>query len=294
MTNGASRYDRNILLFGKDGQEKLRATTVAVVGCGGLGSPLIQQLALLGVGKVSAIDDEELDETNRNRFVGARHDDPVPGSKKVDLVCRLVNEINPDVVVDPIPDSLLTERAFSAIKAADFVFGCFDDDGPRFILNELCSAYSKPYIDLASDVPEAGRYGGRVCVVRNGDGCLICLDVVDMRDVNYYLASEEQRKSEREIYGIAREALDSKGPSVAPINAVVSGLAAMEFMVAVTGLREPCRLLNYNGHLGTVRVSRDDPAADCYTCTHVGGKGAEANVERYLSMSHLRERRRQP
>ena len=79
------RYDRNILLFGEAGQQKLRASTVLIAGVGGLGSPLAQHMALLGVRKVILVDAEELDETNRNRFVGARFDDPVPGSLKVSL-----------------------------------------------------------------------------------------------------------------------------------------------------------------------------------------------------------------
>jgi len=83
MSDFSARYDRNMRLFGEAGQRKIRGSNVTVIGVGGLGSPLVQHLALLGVGGITPIDDEELDETNRNRFVGARHDDPVPGSSKV-------------------------------------------------------------------------------------------------------------------------------------------------------------------------------------------------------------------
>jgi molybdopterin/thiamine biosynthesis adenylyltransferase len=87
-----ARYHRNVMLFGEEGQRKLRQTKVVIAGVGGLGSPLAQHMALLGVEEVGLIDDEELDDTNRNRFIGARADDPVPGSPKVSLAARLIHE----------------------------------------------------------------------------------------------------------------------------------------------------------------------------------------------------------
>lgn len=282
MTALADRYHRNILLFGKEGQRKLRATSVVIGGVGGLGSPLAQHLALLGVGKIVHVDSEELDETNRNRFIGARHDDPVPGSPKVQLIDRLIREINPEVESVPLRASIVSKGAFDAVKAADWVFGCFDDDGPRAVLNELCAAYEKPYIDLASDVPESGIYGGRVCVALGGCGCLDCLGLLDRRQVRRYFQSVEQRDQEDAIYGINKDALTQKGPSVSPLNGVVASLAAMEFMVAVTGLREPTRLQTYRGWTSKVMVSSDEPRARCVQCKGTWGTREAADVERYL------------
>lgn len=286
----AERYHRNALLFGVEGQRKLRNTSIVVVGVGGLGSPLIQHLALLGVGRITAVDDEELDETNRNRFVGARHADPVPASQKVDLAARMVREINPEVEVIPVPLALVSEQAFEAVKGADWVFGCFDEDGPRAVLNELCAAYEKPYIDLASDVPADGVYGGRVCVA-TGKGCLDCLNLLDRKAVRRYVETEEQREREDAIYGITKEALDEKGPSVSPINGVIAALGATEFMVAVTGLRAPTRLQEYRGWESKVVVSTDQPRDGCNICYGIRGKPSEADVERYLRMTHLRQRK---
>ena len=82
MSTFPERYDRNLGLFGDEGQRRLRDATTVVVGVSGLGSPLAQQLGLLGVGRIGLIDPQELDETNRNRFVGACECDPVPGSRK--------------------------------------------------------------------------------------------------------------------------------------------------------------------------------------------------------------------
>lgn len=290
MAHASERYARSVLLFGAEGQRALGGTDVVVLGTGGLGSPLIRQLTLLGVRKITSVDDEELDESNRNRFVGARSDDPVPGSAKVKLADRLVREVNPEVKSVPLQRGLVSEDAFEAVKNAHWVFGCFDGDGPRAILNEVCAAYSKPYVDLASDVPSEGIYGGRVCVSLNGDGCLDCLDLLDRKAVRRYLEPAAQRDVEDAIYGIAKGALDKKGPSVAPINGVIASLAATEFMVAVTGMRPPTRLQEYRGWESKVVVVRDEPRPECMICTGVRGTGGSADVERYLRLPHLRVR----
>src|SRR6266496_405956 len=289
MSSLPDRYHRSILLFGAEGHAKLRSTSVVVIGVGGLGSSLDQHLALLGVQKIASVDEEELDETNRNRFVGARHTDPVPGSKKVALVDRLIRETNPDVQSVPIPYGLVSEQAFSAVKEANWVIGCLDEDGPRAILNELCAAYSKPYIDLASDVPSPGIYGGRVCVSLNGNGCLDCLDLLDRKAVRRYIETAEQREEENAIYGISKYALEQKGPSVSPINGVIAALGATEFMVAVTGLRTPTLLQEYRGWESKVVVIKDKPRPDCPRCKGIWGTGAAADVERYLRIPHLRK-----
>lgn len=283
MSTASSRYDRNIRLFGEEGQARLLATRVAIVGVGGLGSPIAQHLALLGVGAIALIEPEELDDTNRNRFIGARHDDPVPGSRKVDLVERLIAGINPDILVEKVPYSLVSPQAFAAIKKSHWAIGCFDHDGPRHILNELCSAYSIPYIDLASDVL-GGAYGGHICVSHGGNGCLSCLDLLDRSVVRHYLDTPRDRAAEKEIYGVNRELLNNKGPSVSPINGVVASVGAMEFMVAVTGMRAARRLLQFRGHDSKVTVSNDQPSADCYYCTGLRGTRETAGVERYLTL----------
>lgn len=290
MTDMPDRYHRSTLLFGGEGQRKLCSTSVVVIGTGGLGSPLIQHLALLGVKRVTSVDDEELDETNRNRFIGARATDPVPGSPKVDLVSRMIREINPEVETVPLHCGLVSEEAFAAVRQADWVFGCFDSDGPRAILNEICAAYEKPYIDLASDVLEPGIYGGRVFVTLNGNGCLECMDLLDRKAVRRYIETPEQRQQEDAIYGIEKGALEHKGPSVSPLNGVVAALAATEFMVAVTGLRAPTRLQEYRGWLSKVMVSEDEPKPDCPCCEGIRGKPEEADVERYLRIPHLGNR----
>jgi molybdopterin/thiamine biosynthesis adenylyltransferase len=291
MGDNQDRFTRNIALFGKEGQERLRAASAVVVGAGGLGSFVLMELALLGVGALAAIDDEDLSNCNRNRYAGAWHDDPVPGSPKVNLAERHIHLIDPSIAVTKVEDSLFSEEAFAAVRAAGYVFGCLDDDGPRLVLNELCTAYTKPLFDLASDVPEPGVYGGRVCVAWDGTACPYCLGEIDLKAAQRYLASDAERENEDAIYGIKRSLLGATGPSVVSINGVVASLAVTEFMAAVTGMRKPAMLITYKGHESIVTKRRDAPSPDCYYCKGLRGQGAGADVERYLRMPHLRRKR---
>ena len=280
----SERYDRNVRFFGQKGQDALGAASVAVVGIGGLGTHVVQQLALLGVGRLVLIDPEEVDETNRNRYVGLRHDDSVPGMPKVDLGRRLAGEVSPEIEVVPIAECLSSKAVFEAIIRSDYVFGCLDNDGARLILNELCLAYDKPYFDLASDILEGGtRYGGRVCVVRGGTGCLVCNGELNIEAAQIDLMSDEQRRDQAAIYGIPLDALGKAGPSVVSINGVIASLGVTEFMLMATGVpRRPKEFLKYYGQRGIVTVVAETPSPDCYYCSGLRGKGDEADVQRYL------------
>ncbi len=283
MKKKDTRFDRQIALFGEEGQYRLRACHAVLPGAGGLNMQTIQQLAHLGVGKMSVIEPEKLDSTNLNRYVGAKHDDV--GKNKTEIAGRMIKEIDSQIEVELITAPLESEKAFDAIKAGDIVLAGFDHDGPRFILNELCVAYDKPLIDMASDVPEPGVYGGRVAVVKKGQGCLYCMGLLDMEDVRKYLTPGDQIENERAVYGIGKEYLkQGTGPSVISINGVVASLGVTEFMAMVTGLREPFRLINYYGHTGKIIQSKDEPQENCPYCQK-RGTGAKAEVERYIKKS---------
>src|SRR5712691_9502027 len=126
-----SRHDRSIRFFGQEGQRKLRDTRAVIVGVGGVGGHVAQQLALLGVGSVALVDAEDLDETNRNRYPTARASDRVPGTSKVDIGQRVIKEIDPSLEVIKVQDSLVCDRVFWAVIHSDCVFGCVDSEGAR-------------------------------------------------------------------------------------------------------------------------------------------------------------------
>jgi hypothetical protein len=278
------RFNRNIRLFGAEGQKRIRTSHVAVIGCGGLGEQIVQQLACLGVGTLTLVDDEELCETNRNRYVLARHTDGIPGTHKVDIAERAVAFVDPDIVVHPVRAELRSEETFAKLRHADTVFGCLDNDGTRLVLNEFALAYEKQYFDLATDVEkeDAPRYGGRVSLIGRGPGCLVCRELIDINEARNELEDARARKDRATIYGVDESLLDAVGPSVVSINGVVASLAVTEFMVAMTGLREPRRHLTYRGDLGIVIKNADSSKPDCYYCNVVQGAGERAGVERFV------------
>jgi len=279
------RFDRSIRFFGKEGQEHISSSHVAVVGIGGVGTHVVQQLALLGVRNLTLIDDEELAPTNLNRYVGVKYNDPIPGTLKVTLGYRMVKEINPNIHVELVPHSLVSEEAFNAIIKADCVFGCLDNEGARLILNELCSAYALPYIDLASDILSGNSidYGGRVCIAWDGSGCIVCHEVIDIAEAQLDLLSYDARRDRDTIYGIKKDVLAEVGPSVVSVNGVIASLAVSEFMLCVSKIREPRKLLTYNGKMGVVFSKKEEPAPGCYYCKKIRGEKDAFNIKRYMN-----------
>ena len=280
-----NRFDRNEQFFGREGQTRLRKTCIAVMGAGGLGSHVIAQTALLGVGKIITVDRKDASLSNRNRLLGAWHSDPIPGSPKVELARRHVQLIDPSIEVWAIKDDIVSTVGLEGLKAADYVFGCVDDDGVRFFLNEACIAYEKPLIDLASDVPEPGIFGGRVAIASGEQGCLYCMDdgdLLDADDVRRFMSSAEMLENEAAVYGIKASAFSETGPSVVSVNGVVASLGVTAFMALVTGIQSPHSLLFYRGHLGTVSKKKTERIDNCHYCSAVRGLGDQAALERYF------------
>lgn len=283
------RFDRQIRLFGKEGQRLIQEARISVVGAGGLGSHVIQQLAFLGVGSLTIIDPDELEKSNLNRLIGSHHNDPIPGTKKVEIAKRLINSINQSIEIKLIHNELRTEEAFSEIKKSDYVFGCVDNDGSRLILNELCSAFEIPYLDLASGIiknEKSLEYGGRVFVNFDDNGCLFCYKEILLTEAALEIESSNMRKDREEIYGVSQNYLDETGPSVVSIDGVVSSLAVTEFLVMITRLREPKRLIRYRADLRRFTKSKDKPLPNCLYCKSIRGKRNKTNVDRYLLKSN--------
>jgi len=265
----SKRNSRNELLFGAEGQENIAATTVVIIGLGGLGSHVAQQLAYLGVKKFYLVDFDVVSETSLNRLVGAAEEDINLKTKKILVAERTIKSINHESIVELVDSKLAQPSGLSSIEKADVVFGCLDRDLHRLKLNELCAQYNKVYFDLATDINVEGQtYGGRV-IFCDGSQCLACLpEIIDQRQVALDRMNPQQREAYAKIYGISKSALKKSGPAVVSINGVVASLAVTEFMVHITGLREPRSLLTYRGDLGMVRPSVDQAEEGCYFCGH--------------------------
>ena len=276
--------ERQIALFGREGQERLRNTKVAIVGIGGLGTHVVQQLAYLGIENFALIDHEDLADTNLNRYVGAKFDDPIPGTSKVSIGERLIGYVEENPAISPLPIKLQTKKALDAIISADVTFGCVDKESVRFILNHFCVAFGKRLIDCGTGVDGEGlslRYGGQVFIMWELPGCMVCCGKLDMREVREELASHADRTNREAIYGVDASLLAGTGPSVVSLNGVIASIAVTEFMVGVTGLRRPNRAFTYWAHTGKTSLGAPMPRDDCYTCS-LWGKGWAADPQQYI------------
>ena len=201
------------------------------------------------------------------------------------LAKRHIELIDPGIAVTPAKDDILSVAGLKAIERADYVFGCVDNDGVRFFINEACVAYEKPLIDLASDVPEPGVFGGHVSIVTGKHGCLHCWDMLDPDEVRRYLSPAEMVENEAAVYGIETSALAETGPSVVSVNGVVASLGVTAFMALVTGFQTPYTFQTYRGDRGVVTKKTITAPEDCYYCSVVARAGRSGRPRAVLPKS---------
>lgn len=276
------RFERQIRFFGQKGQDLLSKINVVVIGVGGTGSHICQQLAYLGIGSITIIDSDKIEKTNLNRLIGAYEKDII-STPKVDICERLILLINPKILISKIQDNFISTNGFNAIKGSGFVFNCVDNDGARLVLNELCLAYKIPFIDVASEInQDTSDFGGRIVAITNNQKCLYCLDQIDSEEARRYLENPDFIKDVENIYGISKNLLKDSGPAVVSINGIVASIAVTEFFLELTKIRKSRRLLIYNGKMGIVNYREEPSFNSCYYCHNIRGKREKANVERYI------------
>jgi molybdopterin-synthase adenylyltransferase len=258
------RYSRHVGLFGEEGQRRIGSCAVAIVGLGGLGSHVAQQLAYLGVRRYLLFDGDVVEASNLNRLIGATPGDV--GAAKVQVAERLVGAIQPGTEVVAEPRHFDPGQDAAALAGADVLFGCVDEDSARLELLRVASELALPYADLASDVAPTGEFGGRIVFAKNGERCLSCLGELDQHALARAQMTPEQRAADDVIYGVDREALGEAGPSVVSVNGAVASLAVTEFLAWRTGLREPRGHLVYRGDLATVGARAEPVREHCHFC----------------------------
>ena len=261
------RYSRNEGLFAAEGQARIARKKVVIAGLGGLGSHVAQQLAYLGVRAFALIDFDIVSNSSLNRLIGAADADVAAETKKISVAERMIRQINPEASVELLDGRLAHPDAEGLLARGDVIFGCVDRDFHRLELTEMCARLRKPYFDLASDTGGGDDpwYGGRV-VFCNGNGCLVCLGLLDQEQMAFDSMTSTERTVDRRIYGVDRGALGQQGPSVVSVNGVLASLAVTEFMVHATEVREPLHQLTYRADLGSITKSLDQPESGCYYC----------------------------
>ena len=141
-----ARLSRHLIIpeVGVEGQERLKASRVLLVGTGGLGSPLALYLAAAGVGTIGLVDDDVVDASNLQRQV--IHGTSNIGEHKVDSATRAIHEINPSVEVVAHKQFLTSENALDVIEPYDLVIDGTDNFPTRYLVNDACVLLGKPNV----------------------------------------------------------------------------------------------------------------------------------------------------
>jgi adenylyltransferase/sulfurtransferase len=175
------RHARQLVLpeVGIAGQRRLAAARVVVVGCGGLGAPVISQLAAAGVGHLTLIDDDVIEPSNLNRQTLFGSVDV--GVRKAVAAGAVVQRIDDSIEVTVRVERLTSVNARARVREHDVVVDCADGLPTKYLLNDACVREGRPLVHGA-----ATGWSGQVVVVdaAGGGPCLRCLfPVLPSRDV---------------------------------------------------------------------------------------------------------------
>jgi len=140
------RYGRHLVLpeVGMEGQQRLKASSVLLVGAGGLGSPLALYLAAAGVGRLGLVDFDRVDETNLQRQV--LHGSSALGRGKLESARARLSDINPYIHIETYELRLARDNAFDVLRGYDVVADGTDNFATRYLVNDACTLLGIPNV----------------------------------------------------------------------------------------------------------------------------------------------------
>src|SRR5258707_8620169 len=141
-----ARYSRHLIMpeVGMDGQKRLKASSVLLIGAGGLGSPLGLYLAAAGIGRIGLVDFDVVDFSNLQRQV--LHGTPDVGRPKLHSARDRLAAINPEVQIDLYETHLTSANAFAILEPYDIVIDGTDNFPTRYLVNDACVLLKKPNV----------------------------------------------------------------------------------------------------------------------------------------------------
>ncbi|HEX8372642.1 MAG TPA: ThiF family adenylyltransferase [Chthoniobacterales bacterium] len=237
-----SWLDRQSFL-GSESDKVLNALTVGLVGLGGGGSHVAQQLAHVGVGNFVVLDNDIISETNLNRLVGGTRKDVDSGLSKVAIAERVIQSVNPAATVEK--HSVVWQQASEALKRCDVVIGGLDNVRSKYELDAFTRRFMIPYIDMGMDVHRLGEndylIAGQVVLTGPGEPCLQCLGIV----------TEAALTAEARKYGDA-----GGNPQVVWPNGLLASIAVGLLVQLVSPWKKECMtsaFIEYDGNLNITR-----------------------------------------
>ncbi len=165
------RYSRQIMLeeIGYQGQLKLRAAKVCVVGVGGLGNPITTRLVAMGIGKIRIIDRDVIELSNLHRQT--MFDESDVGQIKVEVAAKKLKKLNPDVEIESLPISINDYTALDAVEGCDVVVDALDSVNARYALNKACVEKNIPFVTGAA----VGVSGQAFTILPHKSACYSCM-----------------------------------------------------------------------------------------------------------------------
>jgi molybdopterin/thiamine biosynthesis adenylyltransferase len=224
-------FDRNVRALGGEVQRVLQDLRIGVVGCGGIGSCVAEQLVRLGVRQFVLVDPDTLSVSNLTRVYGSTAADI--GRRKVDIVADNLARISPEACSTRIASMITCEAIARQLVELDLVFGCTDDNAGRLVLSRLATYMLIPVIDCGV-ILTSNRDGllegidGRVTTLTPGSACLVCRGRIDLERARSELLTPEERVR-REDEGYA-PALRGVEPAVVAYTTLVAATAVGELL----------------------------------------------------------------
>ncbi|WP_163416672.1 HesA/MoeB/ThiF family protein [Flagellimonas sp. HSM57] len=228
---------RNRQTLGKGTQQLLRNMTIGVVGCSGTGSPVVEQLSRLGVGKLILVDPDVIESKNLNRIINSKDMHALEGAFKVNVAKDAIDQMGFSTEVVAHAKNLYDDiSVIQDLSTCDFLFGCMDSVDGRHLLNNIASFYIIPYIDVGVKVISDKRGGidqicGSIHYLQPGGSSLLTRGVYtseDLRAANMLRTDLEEYENQKKSGYITD--INVEAPAVISINMLASSLAVNEFL----------------------------------------------------------------
>lgn len=221
---------RSVLALGLNNLRKMMVDQkITIVGVGGLGSVIAENLVHSGFTSINLIDHDHVEMTNLNRIVGAYYEDARAHRLKVDVIKEHLQRINPAVIIEVGACRIEDLEALALVARADWLVVATDSHASRFSAQTLALQFGLPLLAAGANITvedgDVSDMSGEVIIARSGDGlCLSCLG-----RINPTLVAAERHKGE-----LIGEELVSRGyvrgenvkePAVKTLNAIIGALA---------------------------------------------------------------------
>jgi len=264
----AEMHDRQILALGAPGQALLRRLHIGVVGSGGTGSAVVEQLVRMGVGTLTVVDDDVLTRSNLSRI--HESDSSQIGMSKVAIVERFAARVGGNTQIRAIQARITDETAARSLTACDVVFGCTDDNRGRAILSRLAYWYLIPVLDMGFvvDVAEGSVRGlfGRVTVITPGSACLFCRNRINPGQLAAEsLPPDERTRLQAEGYV---PGLPTSDPSIGTYTTMTASFAVAELLDRLFGFSSAPRSSEILLRVGDRAISQNTvPPREGHYCS---------------------------